>query len=502
MIMTMRTSNTSHFGLARFGVALVFAAAPLTAQQPAGAGQQAPSTTQMVLKGKAPVSNAVLKVTLPKAKEATLPNGLRLMVLEDHRLPQVTFQLMIPGAGGYYDPADRGGLATWTASIMREGTTTRSSAQISEALETMGAGLFTSAGTSSTNGEIDGSALTESLPKLMELTADVLLHPAFAPAEWDRYKARTKPQFTQLRTNPGFLANEMFNKVVFGTHPASRVFPSAAAIDAVTVADLAEYYRTHYVPDHAVLAFAGDVTLAQARTLTTKYLGDWKRAGTTPAKVTNPGPMGAPKVYLVHRPNSVQTTFFVGTQGLTRTNADYMSLTVANRVLGGVMGRLFRHLREEKGYTYGVGSGIQASPFVGAWTSNMSVRTEVTEASLRDLLAEIAEMRDKPVPAKELADSKRAIVAQFALSLESPQQMLGYSLDIWELGLPANYWDTYPTRVSAITAEQAQTAAKKYWDPSRLQIVAVGDATKIRDILAKFGTVEVFDSDGKPVVVP
>ena len=132
----------------------------------------------------------------------------------------------------------------------------------------------------------------------------------------------------------------------------------------------------------------------------------------------------------------------------------------------------------------------------------MSVRTEVTEASLRDLMAEIAEMRDKPVPAKELADSKRAVVAQFALSLESPQQMLGYSLDIWELGLPANYWDTYPARISAVTAEQAQSAAKKYWDPSRLQIVAVGDATKIRDILAKFGPVEVFDSDGKPLVVP
>ncbi len=141
---------------------------------------------------------------------------------------------MIPGAGGYYDPADRGGLATWSAAMMREGTATRSSAQISEALETMGASLFTSGGTSSTNGEIDGSALTESLPKLMDLTADVLLHPAFAPAEWDRYKARTKPQFTQLRTNPAFLANEMFNKVVFGTHPASRIFPSATAIDVVT----------------------------------------------------------------------------------------------------------------------------------------------------------------------------------------------------------------------------------------------------------------------------
>ena len=158
-------------------------ASTMSAQQP-GAPQPPPST-QMVLKGKAPVSEEVLKVKLPVAKETTMPNGLKLMVLEDHRLPTVSFQLMIPGAGGYFDPADRAGLATWTASMVREGTSSKSSAQISEALETMGASLFTSAGSSSANAEIDGSALTESLPKLMEVSSDILLHPAFAPAEWD-----------------------------------------------------------------------------------------------------------------------------------------------------------------------------------------------------------------------------------------------------------------------------------------------------------------------------
>jgi predicted Zn-dependent peptidase len=480
--------------------AAIILATPVVAQQPGG--QAPPPTTQMVLKGKAPVSEEILKVKLPVAKEATLPNGLRLMVLEDHRVPQVSFQLMIPGAGGYFDPQDRAGLATWTAAIIREGTSSKTSAQISEALETMGASLFTSAGASSANAEIDGNALTESLPKLMEVAADVLLHPAFAQAEWDRYKARTKPQFTQLRTNPNFLGNEMLNKAVFGSHPASRIFASATAIDAVTAADLSAYYKSHYVPDHAVLAFAGDITVDQAKSLATKYLGEWKKAGVPEAKVSNPAPIGPAKVYLINRPNSVQTTFYVGTQALLRTDPDYMSLTVANRVLGGVMGRLFRHLREEKGYTYGIGSGIESTPYVGAWLSSTSVRTEVTEPALRDLMAEIAEMRDTPVPAKELADSKRALVATFALSLESPQRILGYSIDRWELGLPADYYDTYPARVSAVTAAQAQAAAKKYWDPNRLQIVAVGDASKIRDILAKFGTVEVYDADGKPVITP
>lgn len=470
--------------------------APLVAaQQP----PQVPSTTQMVLKGKAPVSKEVLKVTLPKPSETVLSNGLRVMVLEDHRVPQVTFQLVIPGAGGYYDPADRPGLAGFAAAMMREGTASRTSEQISESLETMGASLFVNSGASTTSAQVTGSALTESFPKLFEIAADVLLHPAFAPAEWDRYRARTKPTFVQLRTNPGFLANERFNLAVFGSHPASRVFSNAAVLDAVTPAMLAEFYRSHYVPDHAVIAFAGDITLAQARGMVEQRLGDWRKANVPEAKVEDPPPLSGAKIYLVSRPASVQTTFWVGTQALQRTSPDYTALSVANRVLGGVMGRLFRHLREEKGYTYGIGSAISASAFVGSWVANTSVRTEVTEPALRDLLAEIRAMRDSLVPTGELEDSKRALVASFALSLESPQQVLNYYLESWTYRLPADYWTTYPARVAAITPEQVQAAARKYWDPSRLQIVAVGDASKIRDILSKLGPVEVYDAQGQPV---
>jgi zinc protease len=200
-------------------------------QAPAAPAQ--PSTTQMVLKKKAPVSNDVLKVKLPRPQEADLPNGLHLMVLEDHRLPQVTFTLIIPGAGGYFDPADKIGLASYTASLMREGTKTRTSPQISEALETMAASLAVTSGLSGPTASVSGSALTENFDKLMDLTADVLLNPLFDPAEWDRFKTRTKAGLIQQRTNPGFLATEMFNRAVFGSHPAGRVSPTAANLDAI-----------------------------------------------------------------------------------------------------------------------------------------------------------------------------------------------------------------------------------------------------------------------------
>jgi zinc protease len=214
--------------------------------------------------------------------------------------------------------------------------------------------------------------------------------------------------------------------------------------------------------------------------------------------VTDPPPSGAPKIYLIKRPNSVQTTFSLGAQSMKRTDPDYERLNVANRVLGGTMGRLFRHLREEKGYTYGIGTGFSALRHIGVWNGSTSVRTDVTEAALTDFLAEIAAMLETPVPADELADAKHAIVAGFALSLESPPQMLSYYTDNWLYGLPADYWDTYPARISAVTAADVQAVARKYWDPSRLQIVAVGDATKIADALKKKGELEMYDADGNP----
>ena len=470
---------------------------PLVAQQPAPGGQP-PPTEGLVKKGKAPVSSEVLKVKLPKPREADLPNGLHLIVLEDDRLPRLTFQIIIPGAGGYYDPEAQIGLASYTAQMMREGTKTRSSQQISQDLETLAATVAVGSGASGVTATVGGGSLTEDFPRVFEIAADVLLNPSFPADEWERLKTRSKAGLQQQRSQPGFLAAEMFNRVVYGTHPGSRLSATPKSIEAITRDAMVQFHQTHYVPDHSAIAFAGDITFADARKLVESKLASWKKGGVAVGEVKNPEASGAPRVYLVGRPSSVQTTFVVGAQSMTRMDPDYEKLTVANRVLGGVMGRLFRHLREEKGYTYGIGSGFGATRYVGDWSAQTSVRTEVTEPALTDLLAEIGEMRDKPVPADELEDAKRALVAGFALSLESPQRMLGYYTESWTYGLPADYWDTYPARISAVTAADAQAAARKYWDASRLQIVAVGDATKIAEVLRKKGQLEVYDVDGNP----
>jgi zinc protease len=477
------------------------AAILVTGASSAGLAQQPgpqPSTAGVNKKGKAPVSNDVLKVKLPRPVEADLPNGAHLMVLEDHRLPRVTFQIVIPGAGGYYDPEAQIGLATYTAQMMREGTKTHSSLQMSQDLETMAANVAVGAGVSSLTATVNGGALTENFDQLFDIAADVLLNPTFPADEWDRLKTRARAGLQQQRAQPAFLANERFNQVVYGAHPAGRISPTPATLDAITRDAMVEFHRTRFVPDHALIAFAGDITLTQARALVESKLAGWKKAGIPKPAVIDPPAIGERKVYLVNRPGSVQTSLMVGTQAIRRTDADFFALTAVNRVLGGTMGRLFRHLREEKGYTYGVGSGFGAAPYPSAWIANTDVRTEVTEAALTDLLADVDDLRQRPVPVDEFNDAKRALVASFALALENPQALLGNYITSWTYQLPADYWDTYPARIAAVTPEQAMATAKKYWDPARLHIVAVGDATRIRDLLAKQGTLEIYDAEGRP----
>jgi zinc protease len=421
------------------------------------------------------------------------------MVLEDHRAPLVNIQIIVEGAGGYYDPSSTPGLAGFTAALMREGTATKSSEQISEELDRLAASLNVSAGLSSPFATVSASCLTDQVDTLLAMIADVVEHPSFSETELTRYKNRQRALLANQRTQPGFLATERFHAAVFGEHPASRVSPTPAALDALTREQLVGFHHDHYAPDHALLAIAGDITMAVAKQKLESALGAWPRSSAPVAAVTEPPAVGASTVSLVSRPNSVQTSLVVGTQSIDRTSPDYEALTVANRILGGPSARLFEHLREQKGYTYGAGSSFTAGRYRGPWSASTDVRTEVTDQALTDLLDEIRQMRDVAVPAKELADSKRAIVASFARSLENPTAVLNNYVDVYLYKLPADYWDTYPDRIDAVTAADVQRVAQTYWAADRLQIVAVGDAEKIEPALAKVGTVKQFDAEGKRI---
>jgi len=471
---------------------------PIVAQVPQAPPAPTESLKGVVFKGKAPVSEEVLRVKLPRPQEGRLANGAHLMVLEDRKLPSISLQIVIPGAGGYFDPDDRPGLSTIAASLMREGTKTRTSQQISEQLETMAASLGVGTGASSVEATVSGSSLTDNFDKLLELAADVLLNPSFPEDELARYKQRTQAQLVQQRSSPGFLAFELADKVIYGDHPAARSGTTVDSLKAVTRDELMAVHRTRYVPDHAIVALAGDISLADATKKLNAALAGWKKAGTPKPAVKDPPPPAAAKVSFVHRPNSVQTNLVVGIQMINRTHPDYDVLQVMNKVLGGgPTGRLFMILREEKGYTYGASSGLTVPRFRGDWFASTSVRTDVTEPALKELMHQIARMRDEVVTEKEFRDARRAMVAVFALRLESVDAVLGYHVTRWLYDLPVDYWDKYPERIMAVTPQQVQAAAKKYLDPARLQIVAVGEGEKIRPTLKAFGPLDEYDADGR-----
>lgn len=464
-----------------------------------GQTAQAPPNT-IALKGKAPVSNTVLRVSLPKPQEADLPNGLHVMVLEDTRAPQVTLQLVIRGAGGYYDPADHFGLAQFTAANLREGTAKRTSPEIAENLERLAATVTVTAAMSSEEATLNASALREHFDEVLDLAADVVLRPTFPEQELARYKAQTRAQLLQQRSQPTFLAFERFSQVVAEGHPNGRMSPAVEALDKTTRESLVAFHKARYVPDHAVVVITGDISMAAALKAVQTRFGAWPKAGAVPPAVSDPTALADPGVFLVVRPNSVQTSLVVGVQAIRYMDADFYAMAVLNKIIGGgPTGRLFRHLREEKGYTYGASSSVDARRFRGTWMASTNVRSEVTEPALRDLLDELRQVREIRVPDQELADAKRSLVASFALAIESPGAALNNALVLWRYGLPADYWDRYPERIMAITHEDVQAMAKKYLDPKKLQIVAVGDRIAAEGVLGKLGRLQVFDAEGRKV---
>ncbi len=451
-------------------------------------------------KSRAPVSREVLHVKLPRPVEAKFQNGLSVLIMEDHRAPFVSVQLHIAGAGALFEPEQMAGLANTTAQMLREGTKSRTSVQIAEAIDRLGASLGAGTSFGSTEVVLSASGLSDNFDEWFEIALDVLLHPSFPADELEKLKQRQRVQLRQQRSSSGFLASERFNRAVYKDHPAAIVTPSEQSLDALTRDALVEWHRERYGPRDAILGIAGNLRAAQLIPKLKKWLIGWTAEGGKNNRPPDPVPATARKVYLVDRPNSVQTTVALGNIAIDRLSPDYMPMVVMNHVIGaGASGRLFLNLREEKGYTYGVYSDFSALRYPGAWRAGGSMRTEVTEGALVEFFSEIRRMREEEVPAEELEASKRAIAASFALSLERPSAPLNFAIVSKHYGFAADYWDLYPAKIMAVTAADVRRVARKYLNPEAMQLVAVGDKEKIRPGLEKYGPVAVFNDNGHPV---
>ena len=451
----------------------------------------APNTGGAVLKGKAPVARDLLTVRLPKPKMFKLSNGVTVYVLEDHRFPAVRFQLSMQ-AGTLFEPKQA--VAETTAAMLTEGSKTRDYLQTAQVAEDMGATLSARAGADTATISVAG--LSESTDALIDLMADVLLHPAFPADRLERIKFQQKSQIAQRRTNPAGLAAEEAARVYYGGTPYGRAAPTAAAITALTPADLLGFHTAFYRPNSALLGISGDVDMTSLRSKLEAALGGWKAgAPAMPLPQAAFTPKETTRIYLIDRPGSAQTVLQFGNLSVRQSDPDYIPLMVANRILGGgSSGRLFQNIREQKGYTYGAYSTLSAGRWPGLWGASASVRTPVTEPATREFFREFDRLQDEPVAPYDLDRAKRSLIGSFAGTLESPEAILLRTLDLVQNDLPLDYWDTYPARVHAVTPTDVQRVARKYLGKNRIQLIAVGERSQIEEGLKKFGTVEIVDA--------
>ncbi len=445
-----------------------------------------------------PAPLAPTDFNLARPFETTLPNGLKVVIVENRRLPLVSFRLAFKG-GGAHDPADIPGLTNALAKMLSEGTATRTSKQIAEEVEKIGGSL--TASSSADNTIIGGSALTMYHAQILDLLADVVLRPSFPARELGIYKDNTIEELKLQRSEPDFLAGERVAKIIFGDHPYSTVSTTPAALALMTPEKLSEFHRETLIPNNAVFIAVGDIDRETLLSELNAIFGDWQ-PGTVKENDFPAPPERAEKLLtIIHRPASSQSNIVLANLAVKRVDPDFFALKVMNMVLGGgASSRLFMNLREEKGYTYGAHSSFEMHRMAGFFEASAEVRTAVTGDSLKEFFYELERIRTDIVPQEELDDAKNYISGSFPLRMETQEGLTNQIVSQQIFGLPEDYLQTYRDNINAVTAEDVLRVAQKHVHPDKAAIVVVGDAPQILRQVKSYASdgenIEIFDNEG------
>jgi zinc protease len=444
---------------------------------------------QTVDRTKAPSSPPIPGYKLPPVFETKLPNGLSLVVVEDSRFPLVTARLIFQ-AGSKYDPQDMPGLSEAVASLLNEGTKTRTSRQISEESDGLGGSIGASAGQDTIM--VSGSALAENLSPMLGLLADISINATFPGNEVKLHQQNRAQELQAQRSQPTFLAQEKMAQVVYGSSPYAHIAPTMESIQKLDTATLAKFRDTYLVPNNGTLVLLGKLPSREALMKTlTQLFGDWKQKA-LPAAPNMELPAPKRQIVLVDRPGSVQADIHVARLAPTRVTPEFFPLTVGTTILGGgANSRLFKDVRERDGFAYDAHSEYSTHRDGATFAAVTEVRNEVIEPAMKDVIDELNQMATKPVAGEELTNTKNYLAGLYLLRLETQEGLAGQLSNMKALGLPTDYLETYTTRVRSVEPDQILAAAKKYMDPGQAAIVVVGDASKIGETLKKFGEVTV-----------
>ncbi|HTH36541.1 MAG TPA: pitrilysin family protein [Pyrinomonadaceae bacterium] len=450
-----------------------------------------------VSKRSAPAPLPPVPFNISQAFRTTLENGLRVVILENSRLPLVSYRLVF-NTGDIDDPADSIGLTSATASMLTEGTEMYSSRELAEKVERLGANL--SASSSDDFTAISGSALALYNSELLQLIAEVTFRPTFPENELDLYRRNMIENLKFQRSQPSFLAGEQTARLVYQNHPYARISPTAADIEKLTRPMLEKYHDRAYLPNDAVMIVVGEVERESVLAEVNELFGEWEQGSGEEALHPLPKHLESSRLTIVDRPGSAQSNIVLSNLAIKRDDPDYFAVLVMNQVLGaGASSRVFMNLREEKGYTYGAYTRIDAKRLAGDFEATAEVRTAVTGDSLKEFFYELNRIRDEDVLPAELADAKNFLTGVFPIRAETQEGLTNLIVTQELYGLSEDYLQTYRENVAAITVDDVRRVAMKYIHPDNLAIVIVGDAVEVLPQVEGSATeVEIRDTDGNP----
>jgi predicted Zn-dependent peptidase len=425
-----------------------------------------------------------------------------LVVSEKHTLPLVSVTINFIGGANQFEPADKTGVGGFVASMLSEGTTTRSGDDLSTALQLLGTNVL--AGVGGESGSISFTSTKDKVSGTLDILADMLLHPSFPADALDRLRARTLVTLAQDKDRTGSIANVVFPRVLYSTASPYGRSRTEQSVKAITRDDLIAFHHAYFQPGRAVITVVGDITAAEAKQKVEKALASWPAGGAPPNFTYPPPPPPAPTtIYLVDKPGAAQSTFAIGLVGPMRTTPDYYALRVMNELFGELFqSRLNANIREARGYSYGVNSRFSYGRGPGPFRAGGDIKTTVTDSALLEFMKEINGIRGtRPVTDAELAAAKAALIQSLPGRVGSVAGIGGMISEIFVQQLSEEYYQQFGREVNTITKEDVERVARKYIDPDHLAIVIVGDRKVIEAPLraTHVAPIVLLDADGNTV---
>jgi len=442
------------------------------------------------------------EVTFPPYEIRTLANGMRVVAVLHHEQPAVSIRLLV-GAGSAQDPKGKGGAANLMASLLDQGTTTRTAQQIADQIDFIGGDLGTGAATDLSF--VNAIVMKDSFQTGMDLIADIARNPSFATEEIARQKDQILSSLRVNADDPGYIADVVFDRLVFGFHPYG--LPGSGteeSLGSLTREDLQAFHRQYFVPNNMILAIVGDVTSDEAFAAAQRVFGGWARAELPKTMPVDP-PESARRIVIVDKPGAVQTSIRVGQLAIPRKHRDYMTWDLTVKILGGEgANRLHQVLRSQYGLTYGAEANAEARKDGGDFVAETDTRTDTTGQALRLMIDEFSRLARERVGERELSDAQAYLAGSFPLTIETPDQIATQVLNVLFYDLPIAEIGTFRERVLAVTPDDIQRVARQYVRPDRLSIVLVGNARAFASQLIEmgFGGYEVIPVDQLDLMSP